>query len=222
MTRLHSVKILSRFLLFTLAAVLGSNRTTAQTFTNLYNFTNTGTTIINGNPVAGLAVSGNMLYGATYLDGTNDDGMIFALNTNGTGFATLHTFSRTVFSASAGGFTNSDGANPVGLILSGNMLYGTTSSGGTNGSGTVFALNTNGDGFVTLHSFNRSSFDVNVLSSTNSDGANPQAGLAASGGTLYGTTFMAGTNGWARSLPSTPTAPVSPLFIALTAALPPA
>ena len=196
MTRLHSVKILSRFLLFTLAAVLGSNRTTAQSFTSLYNFTNNGVTIISGNPVAGLVVSSNILYGATYLGGTNSDGMIFALNINGMGFATLHTFSATVFDSSGGGFTNSDGANPVGLILSGNMLYGTTSSGGTNGSGTVFALNTNGNGFVTLHTFSRSSFDVNVLSSTNSDGANPQGGLVSSGGTLYGTTFMAGTNGW--------------------------
>ncbi|MGD0614874.1 MAG: hypothetical protein ABSA69_05455 [Verrucomicrobiota bacterium] len=35
----------------------------------------------------------------------------------------------------------SDGANPwVGLILSGNFLYGTTQNGGTNGHGTVFAL----------------------------------------------------------------------------------
>jgi uncharacterized repeat protein (TIGR03803 family) len=196
MTRLHSVKILLRFFLFTLAAIPGSNRATAQTFTSLYNFTNTGVTTINGNPVAGVAVSGNMLYGATYLGGSNGDGMIFALNTNGAGFATLHTFSPSVFNTSGGGFTNSDGANPVGLILSGNMLYGTTKSGGANGSGTVFALNTDGTGFVTLHTFNRFSFDVNVLSSTNSDGAEPQAGLAASGGTLYGTTFMAGANGW--------------------------
>jgi uncharacterized repeat protein (TIGR03803 family) len=129
MNRLHSVKILLRFFLFTLAAVLGSNRTTAQTFTSLYNFTNTGVTTINGNPVAGVAVSGNMLYGATFLSGSNDAGMIFALNTNGTGFTPLHTFSRTVFNISGGGFTNSDGGNPVGLILSGDTLYGTTSSG---------------------------------------------------------------------------------------------
>jgi len=197
MTRLHSVKILLRFFLFTLAAVLGTYRTTAQTFTNLYNFSNS-LSAVNGNPVAGVVVSGNMLYGATYYGGTNGDGMIFALNTNGTGFATLHTFSPLVFSASAGGSTNSDGGNPVGLILSGNMLYGTTLSGGTNGSGTVFALstNTNGNGFVSLHAFSTSSFDVNVLSSTNSDGAEPEAGLVSSGGTLYGTTYQAGTNGW--------------------------
>src|SRR5579862_7390513 len=196
MTRLHSVNNLARFFLFTLAAVLSSNRTTAQTFTNLYNFTNTGVTIINGNPVAGLVVSGSILYGATYAGGTNGNGMIFALNTNGTGFATLYTFSPTVLDTSGAGFTNFDGAKPVGLTLSGNVLYGTASSGGTNGHGTVFALSTNGDGFVTLHTFNRSSFDVNVLSSTNSDGANPQAGLVSSGGTLYGTTFSAGTNGY--------------------------
>jgi len=197
MAGLHSVKILLRFSLFTLAAVLGSNRTTAQTFTNLYNFSNS-LSAVNGNPVAGVVVSGNMLYGATYYGGPNGDGMIFAINTNGTGFAALHTFSPLVFSLSAGSSTNNDGGNPVGLILSGNMLYGTTRSGGTNGYGTVFALNTNANdsGFVSLHAFSASAFDVNVLSSTNSDGEQPAAGLVLSGGTLYGTTYQAGTNGW--------------------------
>src|SRR5207249_6160971 len=37
--------------------------------------------------------------------------------------------------------TNSDGAFPIaGLILCGNTLYGTASSGGSSGSGTVFSL----------------------------------------------------------------------------------
>jgi uncharacterized repeat protein (TIGR03803 family) len=187
----------SYIVLFTLAALLGSHRATAQTFTDLYDFANdTSTTTVNPNPVAGVVVSGSILYGVTQLDGTNGNGMIFTLNTNGTGFATLYTFSRTALSSSGAGFTNSDGANPAGLILSGNMLYGTTSAGGTNGAGTVFALNTNGSGFLTLHTFNRSSFDVHALSSTNSDGAQPQAGLLLSGGTLYGTTLNAGTNGF--------------------------
>jgi uncharacterized repeat protein (TIGR03803 family) len=189
MIRLNSVKILSRVLLFALAAVFGCNRTTAQTFTSLYDFTNTGVTTVNGNPVAGLIVSGDVLYGATYIGGANGAGMIFAVNTNGSGFTNLHSFNQTAFNISGGGFTNSDGGNPVGLILSGNMLYGTTSYGGTNGYGTVFGINTNGNGFATLHTFNK-------LSSTNSDGAEPLGGLASSGGTLYGTAYMGGTNGW--------------------------
>ena len=70
---------------------------------------------------------------------------MFAVNTNGTGFTTLHSFT-------AGG----DGAVPVGLVLSGNTLYGTAYEGGSSGSGTVFAVNTNGTGFTTLYSFTQS------------------------------------------------------------------
>ena len=100
---------------------------------------------------------------------------MFALNTNGTGFTTLHSF------------TNSpDGANPyAGLILSGNTLYGTACSGGSSNAGTVFAVNTNGTGFVVLHSFTISP-----------DGANPQAGLILSGNTLYGTTCYGGSSNY--------------------------
>jgi uncharacterized repeat protein (TIGR03803 family) len=176
-----------------MVAGLGLNRARAQTFTNLYNFTNS-VNAVNGNPVAGLIVAGNLLYGATYYGGTNNNGVIFSINTDGTGFTALHTFSPTVFSGSA--FTNSDGNNPVGLILSGNMLYGMANSGGTNGTGTVFVLNTNGNGFLTLHTFSRSVFDPNVGSSTNADGENPEGGLVMSGNTLYGTTWQAGTNGF--------------------------
>ena len=79
--------------------------------------------------------------------------------------------------------TNSDGANPyAGLILSGNTLYGTACGGGSSGNGTVFAVNTDGTGFTNLHSFTHL-----VLPGTNSDGANPYAGLILSGNTLYGT-----------------------------------
>jgi uncharacterized repeat protein (TIGR03803 family) len=88
------------------------------------------------------------------------------------------------------------------LILSGNTLYGTASAGGTNGSGTVFALHTDGTGFTNLHDF------TGVYSypaypypyqyrgpPTNSDGANPQAGLVLSGNTLYGTAINGGSSG---------------------------
>jgi uncharacterized repeat protein (TIGR03803 family) len=54
---------------------------------------------------------------------------VFAVNANGTGFTNLHSF------------TGADGANPRGgLILEGNVLYGTTWKGGSSGSGTVFSI----------------------------------------------------------------------------------
>src|SRR5436190_434373 len=99
-------------------------------------------------------------------------------------FKTLHSFTAT---PSSYPYTNSDGAHPVaGLILSGNALYGTTMSGGSSGNGTVFAVNTDGTGFMNLHSFMALS-DPYPLAHANSDGANPWAGLIVSGNTLYGT-----------------------------------
>jgi uncharacterized repeat protein (TIGR03803 family) len=78
-----------------------------------------------------LILSGNTLYGTTYWGGSEDAGTVFAVNTNGTGFTTLYSFS------------GSDGSYPqAGLILSVTTLYGTASSGGSSSlfSGTVFSL----------------------------------------------------------------------------------
>src|SRR5437667_10969636 len=49
--------------------------------------------------------------------------------------------------------TNSDGASPVGSLISGNTRYGTAYEGGGSGQGTVFAIDTDGTAFTTLHSF---------------------------------------------------------------------
>src|SRR3989442_1026087 len=69
-------------------------------------------------------------------------------------FTTLYSFTATIpYTNDVGGVfsTNSDGAGPNGLILSGDTLYGTTSFGGTSGVGTVFKVNTDGTGFTTLY-----------------------------------------------------------------------
>jgi uncharacterized repeat protein (TIGR03803 family)/autotransporter-associated beta strand protein len=130
----------------------------------------------------GLTLSGSTLYGTTAMGGTgvvgnqgNGYGTVFRINTDGTGFHTLFSFSGT------------NGYQPMGsLILSGSTLYGTTSSGGPgwNGTnwecGTVFKINTDGTGFQTLLTF----------SGTN--GMNPGTDLALNGSTLYGTTFAGG------------------------------
>ena len=121
-------------------------------FTNLYSFTATdpatGTNSDGANPEAGLILSGNTLYGTAYSGGSSGNGTVFAVNTDGTGFTVLHTFTET------SAYTNSDGAYPfAGLISSGNTLYGTAQFGGSSGNGTVFAVNSDGTGFTTLHSF---------------------------------------------------------------------
>jgi uncharacterized repeat protein (TIGR03803 family) len=145
-------------------------------FTNLYNFTGNGDGL---NPVAGLVLSGNTLYGTAEAGGSSGYGTLFAVNTNGTGFTTLYTFSA------------SDGGNPVaGLILSSNVLYGTTETEFGLTSGTVFAFNTNNGVLTTLHSFPA------LVSNTNTDGWEPMAGLILSGNTLYGTAYWGGSSGY--------------------------
>lgn len=140
-------------------------------FTNLHSFSG----VADGQtPQAGLMISGNTLFGTTQAGGKNGSGVVFALNTDGTGFTNLHNFT--------GG---SDGGLPgAGLILSGSTLYGTTFNGGQYNYGTVFSMDTNGANFVTLHSFN----------GTN-DGAYPVARLALLADSLYGTTANGGTSG---------------------------
>jgi uncharacterized repeat protein (TIGR03803 family) len=191
-------RIKQLFLLRALMAGLGlipAGRVTAQTFTNLYSFTathaNSSGAYTNSDgayPAAGLILSGNTLYGTASGGGTNGKGTVFAVNTDGTGFTVLHTFTALVSN------TNSDGADPqAGLLLSGGILFGTTSSGGSGGNGTVLALNTNGLGFTNLHSFTALSAP---FTGTNSDGANPKAGLILLDFiTLYGTAYSGGTHG---------------------------
>src|SRR5262249_35390370 len=99
---------------------------------------------------------------------------------DGSGFRTVYSF--------AG---SADGAHPSGaLILSGNSLYGLTSSGGTSGNGTVFKVNVDGTGFLSLHSFASTSGPLY----TNAGGAQP-SGLVLSGSALYGTAMKGGTGG---------------------------
>jgi uncharacterized repeat protein (TIGR03803 family) len=187
--RLMVTNMKNLLFLAALTAGLGlilSGQVAAQTLTTLYNFSAMGYAGDNANPTnsdganpnATLTLSGNTLYGVTDFGGTNGNGTVFEVNTDRSGFATLYSFSNTDTN-----FDNSDGANPNGLLLSGDTLYGTAESGGTNGNGTVFALNTNRTGFTTLYNF-----------TGGNDGTGPSAGLILSGNTLYGTA-QGGSNG---------------------------
>lgn len=182
------------FVLHLLIAGLGLipvGQVKAQLYTILHTFTpgilNTGGQLTNSDgyyPIAGLILAGNTLYGTASGGGTLDRGTVFSINTDGTGFTNLHSFS--------GG---SDGAGPFGgLVLSGNSLYGTASGGGISNRGTVFAVSTDGNGFTNLYTFTAGSLNDGGQI-TNSDGAHPLAGLILAGDALYGTTTAGGTNG---------------------------
>ena len=155
----------------------GSGFTTLRGFAAL----NTSTNVDGANPVAGLSLSSDTLYGTTYRGGNSGNGTVFKVNTDGSGFTTLYSF--TAGSGNYPFISNSDGAYPyAGLILLGNTLYGTAWRGGSSRWGTVFAVNTDGTGFTNLHSFTG-----DVL-----DGALPQAKLILSNNILYGTTYYGG------------------------------
>jgi uncharacterized repeat protein (TIGR03803 family) len=182
------------FLLPVLIAILSSalpSRGTAQTVTTLHSFSTASSTnslgvMTNSDGISptSLILSGKTLYGTTYEGGGSGSGTVFKLNTDGRGFTTLHGF------AALDTSTNVDGANPgAGLILSSNTLYGTSYRGGNSGNGTLFKVNLDGTEFRNLHDFTL------LMSFTNSDGANPQAGLVSSGTTLYGTASGGGSSG---------------------------
>lgn len=140
-------------------------------FTNLYSFHGAD----GQNPIGGLTVSGNTLYGTTYVGGgTGKYGTIFEINTDGSGFATLFAFSRTNGSAAV-----------APMILSGNTLFGTTRSGGINYSGSIFRIDTDGSNFTNLYSF------TNGL-----DGSLPESILTISSNVLFGTTTSGGISNY--------------------------
>lgn len=141
--------------------------------TTLYNFTGGAD---GGYPSGGVDRdrAGN-LYGATNLagNGSTPYGTVFRLAPDGT-LTTLYAFT--------GG---ADGGYPEGnLLYSKGELYGTTSGGGNaDNDGVVYKVDAAGGAETVLH----------TLSDT--DGANPEAGLTKHHGLLYGTASGGGASG---------------------------
>jgi uncharacterized repeat protein (TIGR03803 family) len=185
-------------------------------FTNLYSFNATTydaalALYINSDgafPVSGLILSGNTLYGTAQKGGSAGTGTVFSIETNGSAFTNLYSFSAPTYDVVLGDYTNSDGFFPLApLILSGTTLYGTAEDGGSADAGTVFSLNTNGSNFTTLYTFAPGTNNAaNVF--TNIGGALPVAGLTLSSNTLYGTAAIGGAHGegtlFALNLPAPP------------------
>jgi uncharacterized repeat protein (TIGR03803 family) len=175
--------------------------------------------LINGEAAVsngGLLLSGNTLYGMSSGGGMENRGTVFKMNTDGSDYAVLKSF------------TEADGGIPAdaGLVMGNGILYGTLS--GENGK--VFKLDTNGSGYTivanvtnpratlllssnTLYGTTTSGdVDFSTVFRVNTDGSGyevlkeflyneeflfldgnvPLAGLALSGNTLYGTTAYGG------------------------------
>ena len=130
-------------------------------------------------PYAGLVQgTDGELYGTTHWGGASNVGTVYKIQTDGTGYALLYSFS------SSGG----DGNYPYSGLVQGSdgALYGTTYQGGASNVGTVFKIQTDGTGYALLYSF----------LSNRADGSNPFSGLLqGSDGALYGTTRSGGASG---------------------------
>jgi uncharacterized repeat protein (TIGR03803 family) len=194
-------------------------------FTNLFNFNNgpydpvtsSYPASTGADPVAGLILISNTLYGTTFEGGALTAGTVFKIDTNGQNFTQIFSFS----------FTNGQGPSS-GLTWFNNRLYGTTTGGGTNGYGTVFSVGLNAQSFASEYQFQNPTQPYgNVVEVSNNwygfgftggaasdgyvfrvgpagfadlfdfkgvNGSTPYSGPVASGNTLFGTTYQGGTN----------------------------
>lgn len=129
---------------------------------------------------------GNAIYGMTIEGGVNGTGVVYRYDLHSNRYTVLHAFS----ALDANG-DNQDGAYP-GVALTrgpGDVFYGMATSGGQNGSGTIFEITVAGK-FTVLHTF--SGLDAN---GNNEDGAYPLRDIVlGTDGNLYGTTRIGGEN----------------------------
>jgi len=151
-------------------------------FKQIWNFYDSGTTTAfhaNGSgPQGSLILNGNKLYGMTERGGANHYGLVFSINTDGSGYKDLWDF------ADTGNYAgNVNGYSPWGsLLLIRNRLYGMTNGnlggGGIASAGNIFSIDTNGGGYKDMLDFS------NTL-----NGAYPYGSLILLGGKLFGTTY---------------------------------
>lgn len=125
-------------------------------------------------PVGNLVLSGNKFYAMSVNGGPTLNGNMFSIDTNGSGYKNLLNFNTTT-----GELTTSSYAS---LTLSGSKLFGMALGGGAHGDGTIFSIDTNGNGFKVLFNFNSTS------------GQYPFGSLTILGNKLYGMTNQGGAH----------------------------
>ena len=176
--------------------------TLSGALTTLVNFSGTNGAAPGAGPTGGLVQgSDGDLYGTTRYGGTNDEGTIFKMTTNGA-LTSLFSFKPQFTNTNlfVGNFgTNDTGAQPMTSLIqtSDGIFYGTVPLGGFYAEGAVFKFTTNLV-FTTLHSF--SALHPSSGRPTNYDGAQVSANLVPGPWGVFYTTPSNGGSGGAGTI----------------------
>lgn len=136
-------------------------------------------------PAGNLVAVNGALYGTTVSGGDRSGacsgivpgygcGTVFSVSTSGV--------ERELYRFKGPPYDGEPTSSSNGLVALNNVLYGTTTDGGTSGLGTVYVVTLSGKEMI-LHNF-----------TGGSDGANPSARLKVVKGVLYGTTYAGGAS----------------------------
>jgi uncharacterized repeat protein (TIGR03803 family) len=155
-------------------------------------------------PAASLVQGTNgLFYGTTSSGGLHGAGAIFSLSASGN-LHSLYSFPEIIDSNGISQYNF--GPSALALGTNGN-LYGTTQSGGTNLTGSIFVVTPAGN-FTNLYNFSAISAGL-----TNADGAVPVGTLAlGQDGNFYGVTQFGGANGTGTIFQLTPSGSFSTLY----------
>ncbi|WP_044206674.1 choice-of-anchor tandem repeat GloVer-containing protein [Flammeovirga sp. OC4] len=122
---------------------------------SIYAISDDGTTTIHSSTLGTRTTKGGQfgktliyhndkLWGVAKIGGTNDEGIIFSLAIDGTGFTILHHFDGT------------NGGKPIDRVFAiNNKIVGLTSEGGTSDKGVLFSMNEDGTGYSVLEEFSK-------------------------------------------------------------------
>ncbi|MGA2176283.1 MAG: choice-of-anchor tandem repeat GloVer-containing protein [Verrucomicrobiota bacterium] len=164
--------------------------------TVFYSFSNS---VDGATPKASLLQSANgILYGTTTSGGSNGYGTVFAVTAAGK-VTPIYSFTNGI-----------DGATPEAALIKGNdgKLYGTCTAGGTNGTGTIFRITTNGI-LTPLYSFTA---QASTYPYYNNDGASPRTLVLGADGNFYGVAYDGGQNGSGTVFQFTQGGVLNPLY----------
>ena len=190
-----AIMMVSNVLYGTTASTFFQVNTDGSGFTAWHTFTGqapygSGLASDGGRPSGALLLAGNTFYGTTVDGGPGNDGTIYSIKLDGSGYTNFYQFAGIDIKNPI----NSSGAFPGGgLVMAGNTLYGTAESGGSLAEGTLFAINTDGTGFTNLFNFGGwfGTYPDYVYG-----GISPNGSLILSNNLLYGTTQLGGVSGY--------------------------